>query len=188
MSAVLSAILGLYVGHAQSLDTVSAQVAQQEMQRLLAPAGIELIWNKRNRDVSQLVFVTFDGSCSLDALPASPAGYTTSVVLADTSVSSGRVLPYLRVDCDWIVRTLMPTLEPLSMPLRRAILGRALGRIMAHELYHVLSQRKDHDRTGVAKASFSLDDLTAHRFDFELSTIDEMRYARRPIPLLADAH
>lgn len=167
MSAVLSAILGLYLGHAQSLDSVSAQIARQEMQRLLAPAGVELVWNEADREVARAVVGTFDGSCSLDALPVDPSGHAGAVVLAETSVSSGRVLPYFRVDCARLIRTLTPALQPLSAPLRRTLFGRALGRVMAHEVYHILSQRTDHDASGVAKASLTLHDLTAPQFDFE---------------------
>jgi hypothetical protein len=177
----LSAILGLYVGHVQSLDTVSAQVAQQEMQRLLAPAGIELVWNSTGQDVAQAVVGSFEGSCSLEALPVSLSNYAGPGALAETSLSSTRVLPYFRVDCNRLIRTLMPTLQPLSMPLRRAVFGRALGRVMAHEVYHIISQRKDHDESGVAKACFSLDDLIARQFEFDLPTIERMR----PVPLLA---
>src|SRR5205807_1018754 len=112
-----------------------------------------------------------DGSCSVDTLPAGGSGYAETPVLAETAVSSNRVLPYVRVNCNRVIRTLAPALQPLSIPLRRVIFGRALGRIMAHELYHILSQRKDHDQTGVAKASFSLEDLTAPRFDFEFPAV-----------------
>jgi hypothetical protein len=182
MSAVLSAILGLYLGHAQNLDSVSAQLAMQEMQRLLAPARIELAWNT-DRDVSQAVIGSFEGSCSLETVPSGLAGEKLSTALADTSVSSNRVLPYFRIDCNRLLRALAPTLRPLSMPLRRAVFGRALGRVMAHEVFHILSQRKDHDERGAAKAAFSLNDLTGREFEFELGTIEAMT----PVPLLAKA-
>jgi hypothetical protein len=171
--------VGFYVGHAQGLDAVSLQMAQQEMHRLLAPAGIELVWNKTGQDVTRALIGSFEGSCSLDALSRSPFGYPGAGSLADTSVSSGRVQSYFRVDCSRLIRTLTPVLQRLSMPFRRAVFGRALGRVMAHEAYHILSQSKDHDETGAAKARFSLDDLTSFHFDFDLSAIERMR----PIPI-----
>ena len=180
MSAVLSAILGLYVGHAQNLDSVSAHLAMQEMQRLLAPARIELAWNTE-REVAQAVVGSFEGSCSVETLPSGLAGKKSSAALADTSVASNRVLPFFRIDCNRLVRTLAPTLQPLSMPLRRAVFGRALGRVMGHEVYHILSQRKDHDENGAAKAALSVDDLTGREFEFEVSTIEKMM----PASLLA---
>lgn len=176
MSAVLSAILGLYLGHAQNVDAVSVQLARQEMQRLLAPAQIELVRDQTGRDVSQIVVVSFDGSCSLDSLPAGPSRTADTTALAETAVSSNHVLPYVRVNCAQVIRTLAPALQPLSMPLRRAIFGRALGRIMAHEIYHIVSQRKDHEQTGVAKASFALKDLTAPQFDFEFPTVAQNKF------------
>ena len=93
-----------------------------------------------------------------------------------TSVSSsGRVLPYFYVNCSRLIRTLAPALQPLNLPLRRVVFGRALGRVMAHEVYHILSQRKDHDATGVAKPSFTLEDLTARQFDFEFPLMARSR-------------
>jgi hypothetical protein len=175
MSAVLSAILGLYLGHAQGLDPVSAHIAQQEVQRLLSPAGVELVWDQADRDVGRAIVGTFNGSCSLDSLPADPSGKAGDVALAQSVVSYGRVLPYFHVDCARLIRTLTPALQPLSTPLRRALFGRALGRVMAHEVYHILSQRTDHDDTGVAKASFTLHDLTAPQFEFEFSQMARAR-------------
>jgi len=167
MSAVLSAILGLYFAHAQSLDTVSAEMARREMQRLLAPARVELVWNEADREVARAIVATFDESCSIETLPARPSGGTATAALAESSVSSsGRVLPYFHVNCNRLIQTLTPALQPLNLPLRRVVFGRALGRVMAHEVYHILSQRKDHDSAGVAKASFTLEDLTAPQFDF----------------------
>jgi hypothetical protein len=176
MAAVLSAILGLYFAHTQSLDAVSTEMARREMQRLLAPAGLELVWNQGDREVARAIVATFDDSCSVDTLPAQSSGDAAAIALAESSVSSsGRVLPYFHVNCSRLIQTLTPALQPLNLPLRRVVFGRALGRVMAHEVYHILSQRKDHDPTGVAKASFTLEDLTARQFEFEF-------------PLMARAH
>jgi len=175
MSAVLSAILGLYFAHAQSLDAVSTEMARREMQRLLAPAGVELVWNQGDREVARAIIATFDDSCSIDTLQPQFSG-DAAVALAESSVSSsGRVLPYFHVNCSRLIQALRPALQPLNLPLRRVVFGRALGRVMAHEVYHILSQRKDHDPTGVAKASFTLEDLTSRQFEFEF-------------PLMARAH
>jgi hypothetical protein len=184
MSAVLSAILGLYVGHAEALDAVSMQLAQEEMRRLLVPAGYELVSNAHGASVSHALVGAFDGSCSIESLPSFKFPDSGRNILADTSVSTTRVLPYFRVDCNRLIWTLAPTLQPLSMPLRRVVFGRALGRVMAHEAYHILAQSKGHDGQGAARASFSLEDLTAVRFEFEAATLERMR----PLPLLAGTH
>jgi hypothetical protein len=175
MSAVLSAILGLYFAHAQSLDAVSTEMARREMQRLLAPAGVELVWNQADREVARAIVAAFDDSCSIDTLPA-PLSGNADAALAESSVSStGRVLPYFHVNCSRLIQTLTPALLPLDVPLRRMVFGRALGRVMAHEVYHILSQRRGHDATGVTKASFTLEDLTSRQFEFDF-------------PLLARVH
>src|SRR5262249_37039195 len=98
MSAVLSAILGLYLGQAQSLDSVSVQLQREKRQRLLAPSKIELVRTPAISDVSQAVVFSFDGSCSIDTLPAVLPGNTGTKALAETAVSSNHVLPYVRVN------------------------------------------------------------------------------------------
>jgi hypothetical protein len=176
MSAVLSALLGVYFAHAQGLDPVSAETARREVQRLLAPAGVELVWNQGDRDVARAIVASFQGSCSLETVVPNPSGEAQGIALAESSVSSsGRVLPYFQVNCNRLIRTLTPALQPLSLSLRRVIFGRALGRVMAHEVYHILSQRKDHDSSGVAKASFTLEDLTARQFGFEFPLMARAR-------------
>src|SRR3954465_8386200 len=142
MSAVFSAILGLYLGHAQSVDSISVQLARQEMQRLLAPAQIEILGDRKGPNVSRVIVVSFDGSCSLDTLPPGPPDKSGIEALAETVASANRILPYVHVNCNRLLATLTPALQPLSTPLRRAVFGRALGRVIAHEVYHVLSQRK----------------------------------------------
>ena len=181
--------LALYAGQANGLDSSSVQVAKQELQRLLTPTGVELIWKdlanrKSGEEFDNVVVGSFDGSCSEAELPAaSRQSIETTVSLADSSVSNGRVLPFFRVDCKYLVQLLWPALRSMNTEQRHAAIGRAVARLMAHEIYHIMGQTTGHQDKGVAKASFSLHDLTADRFDFDVWSLAQMR----PMPAIVDS-
>jgi hypothetical protein len=142
----------------------------EELQRLLAPAGIEIVWkqlkDRKSGENFDLVAVTsFAGSCAVDK---SVSVVSSPVSLADTSISDGHVLPFFRIDCFRVVGMLGPQIEP-------AVLGRALARVAAHEIYHIVAQTAEHQEKGVAKASFSARDLTAARFDLDVRSLAFMR-------------
>jgi hypothetical protein len=174
--------LDVYPGPANGLDSLSVSFLELELKRVLAPAGIVPVWRKASDkaagpvEAEQIVVGAFSGNCSVATLPSSarPAGTRT---LADTAVSNHRILPYFRVDCARIIRTLAPTLQPLSVPFREAILGRALARVIAHEIYHILAQTADHHDFGIAKAQLSVADLTAFQFDLSAASLRRMKGA-----------
>jgi hypothetical protein len=166
-----SRTLALYATPPRGLDNDSAGVMRAEVQRLLAPAGLDVVWkttaDRKSGEEYELVAVaSFDGSCS--ALAPAPA--VSSVSLADTSISDGRILPFFHVDCPRL-------LQMLGAQVESPVLGRALGRVIAHELYHIVGQTVEHHDTGVAKAVFSVRDLKSPRFDFDAWAIDRMRPA-----------
>ena len=153
--------LALYAGSARGLDTESAAAMRTELQRLLAPAGIELSWKdvsdrRTGEDFELLAVASFEGSCS----PSGPTSMPVNVKLADTSITDGHILPFFRVDCTRVVQLLGS--QPDS-----SIVGRALGRVIAHEIYHIVGQTAEHHDTGVAKAVFSARDLRNPRFEFD---------------------
>ncbi len=177
--------LDVYSGPATGLASVSVNSLELELKRVLAPAGIVATWRKAsdkaagNVETERLVVGTFEGNCSVETLSSSPSPVRTRT-LADTSVSNNRILPYFRVDCARVIRTLAPTLQPLNIPFREAMLGRALARVIAHEIYHILAQTADHQDVGVAKAQLSLADLTALQFDLSPASLRRMQPSDLP--------
>jgi hypothetical protein len=140
-----------------------------ELQQLLSPAGIEVIWKnlaerKSDENFDLVAVTTFDGSCAGDQILSPPAVLS----LADTSIADGHILPFFRIDCNLLMRVLGSRVEP-------AVLGRALARLAAHEIYHIVAQTTEHQDRGVAKASFSVRDLTAPRFDLDAWSIKRMK-------------
>src|SRR5215471_17839086 len=92
--------LALYVEPPRGLDAEADRIMRAELQRLLAPAGLEVVWKSlavRNsgENFELLVVSSFEGSCTPEPVPSSP----TAASLADTSISNGRILPFFRVDC-----------------------------------------------------------------------------------------
>jgi hypothetical protein len=165
--------LAVYSGPTNELASESSAALQLELQRLLTPAGIDVLWRelvhrKAGEDFDIVVVGSFQGSCSVTELSSQQTGGLESEIsLAETSISNGRILPFLNVDCGRLVRMLAPQLEPLSVLSRQVMLGRALGRVIAHEIYHIVAQTATHHDKGVTKAALSARDLTVVRFDFD---------------------
>jgi hypothetical protein len=179
--------LAVYPGDAAGLDSLSKHAITLELQRVLAPAGLDLEWRtpaedgKQRQDAGRLVVGSFDGNCSVETLPHSPAtpmGQTG--VLAETAVSNNRILPYFRVDCTRIIRTLAPTLGHLSVPFRSEVFGRAVARVIAHEIYHILAQTADHEASGLAKSQLSREELISSRFDLSPASLRRMQASFPP--------
>jgi len=162
--------LALYAEAPRDLDVQARSLMRAELQRLLEPAGIEVVWkrmaDRQAGETFDLVAVTsFTGSCSV----GKPVLATqASVSLADTSISDGRVLPFFRIDCPKIIGMLGSQTES-------SFVGRALARVAAHEIYHIVAQTTEHQERGVAKASFSMRDLTADRFELDAWSLNRMR-------------
>ena len=164
-----SRTLALYAGPAPGLNTESALVMRAELQRLLVPAGLQVVWKdstgpRNGEDFALVAVSTFEGSCS----PAKPGQTGVAATLADTSMSNGRVLPFFRVDCTRLIQV-------LGRSINSRVLGRALARVIAHELYHIVARTADHQDSGVAKAVFSAQDLTDIRFEFDSASISRMQ-------------
>jgi hypothetical protein len=69
---------------------------------------------------------------------------------------------------------LAPALAGQNPGLRDYIYGRAMARVVAHELYHVLSQDHGHAEDGVAKPAFATSDLLANHFEFASAARDRL--------------
>jgi hypothetical protein len=163
--------LGLYAVPAKGLEAEATASMQKELQRLVDPAGLEILWkNSRNSpaDFDLVVVGSFEGSCSAKE-PIMPMVETVSLSsLGDTSISNGRILPFFHIDCPRLVRMLGRGTDATT-------LGRALARVVAHELYHIIGNTTAHHDTGVAKPVFSVRDLTTPRFELDMWSAAQMR-------------
>ena len=84
-----------------------------------------------------------------------------------THVSDGQILPFTDINCDRVREFAQSGLMQFRMEDREAKYGRALGRVLAHELYHIFANTARHGSMGVAKESYSVQDLVGDDFQFE---------------------
>ena len=157
------------------MNDESREMMQFELQRLLDPAGIRVIWKdfgarKTGEDFDLVVVGSIAGSCLPgENEPVPPIAAVHSLVsLADTAVSNNHILPFFEVDCSWLRRI-------LGSKAGRPLMGRALARVIGHELYHILARTTEHGDTGIAKAIFSAEDLSIAGLDFDMISLARMR-------------
>jgi hypothetical protein len=176
--------LAVYQSAAQHIDSITLHELQKEVQRVLDPAAIHVAWRQTSErgmaeQLDKLAVASFEGDCSVAELPPLFPTSRLAGMLADTVVGKdGQVQPFFRVDCSRIIRNLRPSLDRLNVPMRSVMVGRALGRVVAHEIYHIVAETAVHAEAGVAKPSFSPEDLIAERFDFTAISLERLRPAR----------
>jgi hypothetical protein len=172
----------LYTQFEQAPPGGVLKALQDEVASIMAPIGIRFEWRDLGKtgghEVSaELAVVTFKGRC--DA-----AGLLTRSkfegALGWTHVSDGQILPFTDVSCDRVREFVQTGLLALRVEDREAKYGRALGRVLAHELYHIFANTLRHG-SGVAKESYSVQDLLADDFQFEAKET-RMLQTSRPKP------
>ena len=123
--------------------------------------AIKMEWHDRadfesKPTYSTVVILNFLGNCNPGA-DSSPSR-TVDGWLARMRVFDGVVLPFGDVNCD-LVRALMSS-SSSSTRMSDKEFGRALARVLAHELYHFVTQSTEHATQGLEKPSFSRTDLS----------------------------
>lgn len=156
-----------------SFQVEPAQVVQEalrdELDQIMGPIGIHFTWRSlsgvRGNEVSvELAVVTFKGRCDIAGLNGRSI---QPGALGWTHVSDGNILPFSDVDCDRIRGFIQGGLLTLPRDEREEVYGRAIGRVLAHELYHIFANTQKHGSCGVAKESYTVQDLMSEDFVFE---------------------
>jgi hypothetical protein len=171
--------LVVYLKAAPGQSAVTVNYMKRELASLMHTAGYRVAWGQ-DSDSLNLVVVELEGTCSL------PAGYSgpvdppqSAAALAYTSVTGGHVLPFAKVNCAALTRSLAGPLSGAAAAQRDYFYGRAMARVIAHEFYHILMHTTEHSRYGVSQSCFSPADLLNERFSFEGAVLAQMR---RPQP------
>lgn len=172
----------------RALDEMKREIAS-----LLKPAQVQLVWRlldapRDSEFFSDLIVVKFRGKCHMDGVQSlfSELGpYEDNQSLGSTQVSDGHVLPFSQLECDRIRRSIAPLAMGSVPEQREALLGRAMGRVLAHELFHILTKTVHHGGEGVAKMSYSRNDLVADGFSFSSKDSEAIRarstaFTKRP--------
>jgi hypothetical protein len=172
----LTGEVNVYLRPPANLSPAVAQWMREESSLLMRSAGYQVRWlNPQERpDVpgTSLIVVELSGTC---APPDRPARPVDAGRLASTVVTDGRILPFISVDCAALQKALGPALDREPRGRRDFLYGRAVGRVLAHEMYHVESQTREHSRQGVAESAVSAGELVSERFEFAHDAVARLR-------------
>ena len=159
----------LYTNFQQPPSQAVQEALQDELEQIMAPIGLRFTWHSlagvRGNEVSvELAVISFKGRCDVSNLNAHSI---QPGALGWTHVSDGNILPFSDVDCDRIRGFIQGALLTVSKEDREEAFGRAIGRVLAHELYHIFANTQRHGSFGVAKESYTVQDLMSDDFVFE---------------------
>jgi hypothetical protein len=169
----------VYLKSAEAQPTRALEAMKREASGLMEPGGYRVTWRDLPESAADaveaaVVIVELRGACQApkhaEALPPliAPAS------LASTAVANGEVLPFSWLECGTLSRMLAPEIAKHDSG-QDSRFGRAMGRLLAHELFHVLTNTTHHANEGVGKPYFSAKDVLAERFEFETETLVQLR-------------
>jgi hypothetical protein len=180
-----SAPIAIYMSFDGAHSGRAIDAMKREVQSLTKSSGFALQWRsldgpRQGESFSDLMVVKFHGKCNMNGIQLLFSELGPEVeggALGSTRISDNQVLPFSELECDRIRRSIAPLAVGNSPEERESLLGRAMGRVLAHELFHVFGNTEKHGHEGVAKTSYSRNDLTAERFEFDAK--DAKRIERR---------
>jgi hypothetical protein len=172
--------IALYTSFQQAPPQAVLEALQNEVESIMSTAGLRFEWRslesvKGNEVSVELAVLTFKGHCDTDDLMSH--GVQVGA-LGWTHVSDGVILPFSDVDCDGLRKFVQGELRGVRPSARPAMYGRAIGRVLAHELYHIFADTKHHASCGIAKESYSVQDLLSDRFKFEEHESNALRTSK----------
>jgi hypothetical protein len=142
-----------------------------QLRKLLSGTNLQVELRLRSElpahaQFGEVVLFKMKGHCVAgSALPvdelSNPQG-----ALAMTYMTDGEILPFGEVECDRVRQSLarLRSSDYASQSPRE--FGLALARVMAHEIYHMLSQSTVHTADGVTKESLSPRELVMPNMQF----------------------
>jgi hypothetical protein len=74
---------------------------------------------------------------------------------------SGKVQPFVSIDCTRLTQVLRPKLTGLTLGGRRYAVAQAIAHVLIHEWIHIATQSSSHSGRGIAQANLSVDELIA---------------------------
>lgn len=123
--------------------------------------GHQITWVNRSdvglgRQLERPVQVRLRGRCHLNGL--APDNHQPGP-FAWAHVVSGRVLPFVEVDCDRVRGALFSVMWGEDFQQRDFLFARAVARVLAHELHHVLFEAAEHAKDGLARPQITAANL-----------------------------
>jgi hypothetical protein len=74
---------------------------------------------------------------------------------------SGKVQPFVSIDCARLAQVLRPRLIGLTAESRRYAMAQAIAHILIHEWIHIATQSSSHSARGIEQSNLSVDELIA---------------------------
>jgi hypothetical protein len=105
---------------------------------------------------SKVVSVKLLGRCDVLPQPDRPLlrGPLGWVLLV-----SGKIQPFISIDCTRIAQFLRPTAARLNKESRRDAMDQAIAHVLIHEWRHIATQSSGHSTRGIAQANLSVNEL-----------------------------
>jgi hypothetical protein len=165
----------------RSPDTAALQWMQQETARVYSGAGVVFSWRLEDQhDITPAgalrVKLQVHGDCRIEpnavgSAEDGPMGWIESL--------DGEIRPFIDVDCDRISAMVWQNRGTLPAPLMIRVFGRALGRVLAHELYHYVTQSAAHSASGIFRRALTSTDLMLPEVRLGAAEMEAIRKAIR---------
>ncbi len=179
-SVVPGPIVEVYLRAADRSSSAALDEMKVEVVLLMQTAGVGVEWRESNEETpvtrGNLVVVTLSGVCQAPPRNLPMLHLKSLPPLATSSVVDGRILPFVSVNCNALSHFIGPPLPNQSSVQRDFFYGRAMARLLAHELYHVLVQTRDHTESGIAEPQVSSGELLAEHFGFEEIALNRLAW------------
>jgi hypothetical protein len=107
---------------------------------------------------SRIISVKLLGRC--DVLPQADRRELTGP-LGWVLLVSGKIQPYVSIDCTRLAQVLRPAVAGLNKQDRRYAMMQAIAHVLIHEWIHIATQSDVHGRRGIMQAYLSANQLTA---------------------------
>jgi hypothetical protein len=160
---------------------VPLKAMQSELQSILYGVGVSLDLRVKDElppdpQFGDLLIFKMKGHCSTEQLPIG-AILDERGPLAWTYESDGEMLSFGEVQCDRVRLSLQRLYGPQTAEMHSMLYGKALARVVAHEMYHMLSNSSEHTKAGVTKSSLTPRELAQDPMHFPANTNVRLRKA-----------
>ncbi len=115
---------------------------------------------------SKVIVVKLLGRC--DVLPQADQRSSTGALGWVQSVS-GRIQPFVFIDCTRLAQLLRPRTANLSKQERQHLMDQAIAHVLIHEWTHIVKQSAVHGSRGITQACLSVEELIAEPKNNHLS-------------------
>ena len=151
----------------QPYSALSLAEMEREAGAALKNTGMTFKWKTQDSlqpdaEFHSLVVFKMKGRCTLDV---SPLLIDERGPLGMAFVSDGQVLSFGEIECDRVKQSVRRVLRHDKSEKEARLYGRALGRVVAHEMYHMLSGKTAHSKSGLTRACLTADELTSNHMD-----------------------